>query len=498
MGRNAQASASLLALGLLIAAPVGAAAAAALPGAAPLAPVGPARLSLEQVLEQGLPASLRLQRADRAVERDGAASQLQRALLLPQLQLLGLASYTQVGTSVGVLTNLPTFGDLSLSLQQNGYAVLRNSFGNAGVVLDVNLLPLRQLAELSASRSREQASLASRRESERQSRFELVSAYRELQLRQALVPVWQSALAASRSIEADVVAIERRGLAARIDVLRARALRAADEQGLAQMLAQLAAAREQLATLLRWPAGSAPEAAEPIAPAAAWPLDLATTLERAQRERPLLQALQQQQRSLRAQARAARAALYPSFSLLAGAGYSGDQLSVPVLRQGGSIDGPIPLALPNLEQSGGAAGSFYNWGVALLLRQPLYDGGRAGSAARVAEREDRLLQADEQLARQQIRLDVTRAWSSLQAAPLAIAAAREAVAAGERSLRDAQLRYRAQVDPLTEVLLVQRDLQASRASLFGTITRQQLDRALLERETGEAGDAAGVPAPQAP
>jgi len=498
MGRYAKGSASLLALGLLIASPVGAALAAARPGAspiAPLTPVGPVRLSLEQVLEQGLPASLRLQRAERVVDRDAAASDLQRALLLPQLQLLGLASYTQVGTSVGVLTNLPTFGDLSLSLQQNGYAVLRNSFGNAGLVLDVNLLPLRQLAELSASRSREQASLASRRESERQSRFDLVSAYRELQLRQALVPVWQSALVASRSIEADVVAIERRGLAARIDVMRARALRAADEQGLAQMLAQLAAAREQLATLLRWPAGSAPEAADPIAPAAAWPLDLALTLEQAERERPLLQALQQQQRSLRAQARAARSALYPSFSLLAGAGYSGDQLSVPVLRQGGSIDGPIPLGLPNLEQSGGAAGSFYNWGVALLLRQPLYDGGRAGSAARVAEREDRLLQADEQLARQQIRLDVTRAWSALQAAPLAIGAAREAVAAGERALRDAQLRYRAQVDPLTEVLLVQRDLQASRASLFGTITRQQLDRALLERETGLAEAAGELVAP---
>jgi outer membrane protein TolC len=41
------------------------------------------------------------------------------------------------------------------------------------------------------------------------------------------------------------------------------------------------------------------------------------------------------------------------------------------------------------------------------------------------------------------------------------------------------------VDPLTEVLLVQRSLQASRASLLTVLTRQALDWALLERETGE-------------
>ncbi len=495
--------APLLALALQLLHPAAGAAQAGAPrpaAAAPAAPAAPAsagsvRLSLEQVIAQGLPASLQLQRADRAIERDAAASAVQRALLLPQLQLVGLGSYTQVGTSVGVLTNLPTLGDISLSLEQNGYAVLRNSFGNAGVVFDLNLLPLRQLAELSASRSREQASLASRRESERQSRFELVRAYRDLQLRQALVPVWRDALAASRSLEADVVAIERRGLAARIDVLRARALRAGDEQGLAQMLAQLAAAQNALAILLGMPAGPLPEAADPIAAVPPWPLDLATTLERAERRRPLLEALQEQQRALSAQARAARAALYPSVSLLAGAGYSGDQLSVPVLNQGGSLDGPVPVALPNLSQSGGASGSFYNWGVALLLRQPLYDGGRAGSAARLAEREGRLLQADEQLARQQIRLDVSRAWSALQAAPGAVAASRQAVAAGERALRDARLRYRAQVDPLTEVLLVQRDLQAARASLYGTLTGLALERALLERETGELGEPAEPAAP---
>jgi len=158
---------------------------------------------------------------------------------------------------------------------------------------------------------------------------------------------------------------------------------------------------------------------------------------------------------------------------------------VPVLQQGGRINGPIPLPLPNLEQSAGGSGTFYDWGAALLLRQPLWDGGRASASAAVAERQGDLLQADEDLSRQQIRQDVSRAWSSLQGSAAAISAAREVVQAEQRALGDARLRYQAQVDPLTEVLLVQRDLQASRASLLTVLTRQALDWALLERETGE-------------
>jgi outer membrane protein TolC len=56
--------------------------------------------------------------------------------------------------------------------------------------------------------------------------------------------------------------------------------------------------------------------------------------------------------------------------------------------------------------------------------------------------------------------------------------------AGQRALADAQLRYRAQVEPLTEVLLVQRDLQASQAALLTAQTEQAIARAVLVQETG--------------
>ena len=460
-------------------------------------------LTLEQVLSMGMTASSDLEQSRRQVSRDQALVGLAASTRLPQLALIGSGSFTQVGTSVGVLTNLPTLGDISLGLQQNGYAVLQNSFANVGLVLDVNLLPLRQGAELAASKDSLAGSRAAGQERERQTRFELVSSYRQLQLHQALVPVWQQALQASTALERDAAAIERRGLAARIDVLRARVLQAQDSQGLAQAQADLDSSRQQLASLLGLPPEQAPLASDPIAELPPWPLPLQATLERALQNRPLLNSLQAQQRAQGQQARAARLTLLPSLSLLVGGGLSGDRLAAPVLNQGGSLNSGLgSLPLPELRQSGAVSGSFYNWGAALLLRQPLYDGGRAGAAALVAERQRAVLEADEQSARRRIQEDVSRAWSALPATAAAVAAGREAVLAGERALRDARLRYRAMVEPLTEVLLVQRDLQVARASLLTALTRQALDRAILERETGltetpaaagQASDSAAAP-----
>ena len=95
-----------------------------------------------------------------------------------------------------------------------------------------------------------------------------------------------------------------------------------------------------------------------------------------------------------------------------------------------------------------------------------------------------VLEADGDLARRQIRQAVASTWENLRASTETIAAGKEAVGAAQLALRDAQLRYRAQVEALTEVLLVQRDLQVARSALLTAQVQQALDRALLERETG--------------
>jgi len=444
--------------------------------------------TLADVLERGLPAAPGLERARRDLARSEAAVDFSRSLRLPRLDLVGSASGTQVGTSIGVISNLPTVGDLSFGLNQQGYAVLQSLFAGTGVVLSANLLPIGEGWQLAAAGSARQASRQQIGESERQVRWELESSYRDLQLRQALVPVWEAALEGSTALERDVRQIHARGLAARIDVLRVAALRAGDRQGLVTAQAQRAAAQGRLATLLGLPADDLPEAADPIRSRPdPWPADLETTLRQALEGRPLLEALKLQQRASRERAQAARSALLPSLSLLAGAGINTNTIDVPVLQASGQVQGPRSLTLPSLESTGSLRGNFYDWGAMLQLRQPLYDGGRAASGAALADREAAVLEADADMARQRIRTTVVETWQQLQASPERIAAAREAVAAGERALRDARLRYQAQVEPLTEVLLVQRDLQVARAALLLAESDQAQGRALLQRETGQEG-----------
>jgi outer membrane protein TolC len=208
-------------------------------------------------------------------------------------------------------------------------------------------------------------------------------------------------------------------------------------------------------------------------------------LERALADRPLLEALRLQEQASRQRAKAARASLLPSLSLLAGAGINTNRIDLPVLETTGQVRaGPANVTLPTVDTPGHIQGNFYDWGGLLQLRQPLFDGGRARDGAALADREAAVLAADADLARRRIRTSVREAWEQVQASPARIAAAREAVAAGMRALRDAQLRYQAQVEPLTEVLLVQRELQASQAALLTAQTDQALGRALLAREIG--------------
>ncbi len=460
-----------------------------------VAPGRAAPLTLAQVLERGMPASADLERSRRELERSSAAESFSRSQRWPRLDLIGATSGTQVGTSIGVVTNLPTFGDLSFGLGQSGYAVLQSLFAGGGVVLSANLLPISEGWQVAAAVSSRGAAGRQLSENERQVRFELESTYRELQLRQALVPVWETALQASSALEKDVNKIHAKGLAARIDVLRARAMRAGDAQGLISARAQQMAVQGRMAELLRVPLGEAPLAADAIASLEnPWPLSLEATLERALKDRPLLEALQLQERASQQRARAARATLLPSLSLVAGAGINTNRIDVPVLQQTGRIQaGPANVTLPTIDTPGSLQGTFYNWGGLLQLRQPLFDGGRARDGAALAEREAAVISADADLARRRIRSTVQEAWQQLQASPVRIAAAQEAVTAGNRALADAQLRYRAQVEPLTEVLLVQRDLQASQAVLLTAQTEQAIARAVLLRETGEPPATGGAP-----
>ena len=481
---------------VLAATPLGPLQAAPLPApaGAPVAAPAPLRLSLAQALDQGLAGSLELRQAAVLLDQAEAAVAFSQSRFWPKLDLVGLATSGQVGGNFGFISNVPSIGDLNLAISSQGYGVVQNSFANGGLTLSYPLLdfarsPLRQQAK-----ALRQARGADLQEQGRRSRFAITAAYLNLQLANSLIPVWQRSLELSTALLRDARALRRHGLAARIDSLQAEALVGADRSGLAEAQAQRQIAVSSLARLLDLPADQTLEASDPLRPEPAWPLDLATSLQRSLQNRPSLQALMEQHQAALALVQVARAARLPTLGVSLGAGYSGDILNLPVLNASGSaaMQGAGSVALPGLSATGSSSGSFYDWGVVFSLRQSLFDGGATSSAIEGAKQQTRLSAIALEQARQAIVLSVQTWWAQHQAAQVQIEAGRAAVRAAELASRDAQLRYRSAIAPILEVLITQRDLQAARSGLAVAIQRWNLSRAALVADTGDlAGGVAG-------
>ena len=447
----------------------------------------PLNLSLDQAIALGMGRSLALRNSSLVLAESRAVQGLARARFMPKLDLVGLGTYAQVGTDVGFISNLPAIGDLNFDLGGNGYAVVQNTFVNVGLALTMPLIDFSRGPLQQAARAGVQAAEAEQREQQRRTRFAIQSAYLNAQLAEALIPVWESALQVSTRLLSDARAIRREGLAARIDTLQAEALVETDRQGLAEAQSQREVALSALARNLNLPPEQALSLSEPLRPLPAWPLSLAASLAQALAEdRPALEALEQQRRAQQAQVKVARAGALPQVGLLLGGGINGDWLNVPVLNTTPQVgvNGNKSPDLPTLSSSGNASGSFYDWGAVISLRQPLFDGGLTRESVALARRRAEQGEVALELARQTITQQVETFYATHQASGPQMRAAAAAAAAGSEAVRDALLRYRAGVAPITELLIAQRNLQAARSAEAAAIHRWNISRAGLELETG--------------
>ena len=456
------------------------------PAARALTP--PLVLSRQQALELGLGASLSLRSHVLKVEENQALVGLARTRFLPKLDLVALGTFAQVNTDIGFISNLPTIGDLSLNLGADGSALINNTFVNLGLILRMPLLdfgrsPLKQAAQADL-----QAARAEQEEQQRRARFEILSRYLSAQLSAAQIPVWESSLALSRQLLRDVNAIRREGLAPRIDTYQAEALLQADLQGLAEAQAQHEIALSGLARVLNLAAESRVEPADPLQTDPAWGHSLGDSLSKAVEQRPALESLSKLQQAQQANVQLARAGRLPSVGLLVGGGISGNWLNVPNLSTTPSVSSSsgsgAGVTLPTVKTSGSASGSFVDWGAAISVRQPIFDGGLSRESIALAQRRAAQAEIALQQAQQAIIQNVETWFATHRAAAAQTAAARAAIVAGERSVQDALLRYRAGLSSLTELLVAQRNLQVARSAEALAIYRWNLSRAGLELETG--------------
>jgi outer membrane protein TolC len=456
------------------------------PGQGALAATPPLVLSRAQALELGLGGSLSLRAQELTVEENQALVGLARSRFRPKLDLVALGTFAQVKTDVGFISNLPTIGDLNLNLGADSSALINNTFVNLGLILTMPLVdfgrgPLQQAAQADL-----QAARAAQAEQQRRSRFDILSRYLAAQLSAAQIPVWESSLSVSRRVLSDVNAIRRVGLAPRIDTFQAEALLQTDLQGLAEAQAQHDIALSALARVLNLPAETRVEAGDPLQPDPAWSPSLSDSISQALEQRPALESLIQLQQAQRARVQLARAGRLPSLGLLVGGGVSGNWLDIPNQSATPNISASngANVTLPTFSTSGSASGSFTDWGAAITVRQPLYDGGLTRESIALAQRRAAQTEITVQQAQQAIIQSVETWFATHRAAASQTRAARAAITAGERSVQDALLRYRAGLSPLTELLIAQRNLQVARSAEASAIYRWNLSRAGLELETG--------------
>jgi len=456
------------------------------PGQGALAATPPLVLSRAQALELGLGGSLSLRAQELTVEENQALVGLARSRFRPKLDLVALGTFAQVKTDVGFISNLPTVGDLNLNLGADSSALINNTFVNLGLILTMPLVdfgrgPLQQAAQADL-----QAARAAQAEQQRRSRFDILSRYLAAQLSAAQIPVWESSLSVSRRVLSDVNAIRRVGLAPRIDTFQAEALLQSDLQGLAEAQAQHDIALSALARVLNLPAETRVEAGDPLQPDPAWSPSLSDSINQALEQRPALESLIQLQQAQRARVQLARAGRLPSVGLLVGGGVSGNWLDIPNQSATPNISASngANVTLPTFSTSGSASGSFTDWGAAITVRQPLYDGGLTRESIALAQRRAAQTEITVQQAQQAIIQSVETWFATHRAAASQTRAARAAITAGERSVQDALLRYRAGLSPLTELLIAQRNLQVARSAEASAIYRWNLSRAGLELETG--------------
>ncbi len=348
---------------------------------------------------------------------------------------------------------------------------------DGGLQLNYALLDFARTPSVKAAR----ASLEQQRNSYanqlRSLQLQVSEAYYKLQQDEQLVRVYDANLRNDLMILRDSLDLKQAGLVPRLDVLRRRAIQAADEETLIQAMADRAVARRQLAVLLNLPANVTPSPSDPIVVQPRWPLDLEASLLAAYRGNPELEAILATRTALAQQSQATAAGLLPKLSLFASGGGSSSQTSLTNFDiGGGGCCGSTALPL--------STSSGWDWSVGLTLTWLLFDAGTtAGQARALAKRE---AAAAQQVAatRNDIRLRIEQAFFNHEASLAKLSSARRGVAAALEAFRDVRLRYLTGLDSElnlsnTQDRLINSQVQRLNATVNVNITYAKLLKELL-------------------
>ena len=346
-----------------------------------------------------------------------------------------------------------------------------------GLQLNYALLDFARTPTMRAARAALERQRNSYANQLRSLQLQVSEAYYKLQQDEQLVRVYDANLRNDLVILQDTLDLKQAGLVPRLDVLRRRAIQAADEETLIQALADRAVARRQLAVLLNLPASVTPTPSDPIVVQPRWPLDLEASLLAAYRGNPELEAILATRTALAQQSQATAAGLLPKLSLFANGGGSSSQTSLSNFDLGGGGccgSTALPLSTTN----------GWDWSVGLTFTWLLFDAGSTAGQARVLTKQAAATAQQYAATRNDIRLRIEQAFFNHEASLAKLSSARRGVAAALEAFRDVRLRFLTGLDSElnlsnTQDRLLNSQVQRLNATVNVNITYAKLLKELL-------------------
>jgi OMF family outer membrane factor len=459
----------------------------ALPTAQQLQTGSMAGLSLEQALAIAFSNSPTLQAQREQVAASLAGLQAALGTYWPTISAYaggGYARSRSITTSLAPNDTLgfgPNFAppDGPFYVPQGGSVKITSGTGSfeGGVQLNYALLDFARTPIVKAARAALEQQRNLYANQLRNLQLQVSEAYYQLQQSEQLVRIYDANVRNDLVILQESLDLKRAGLVPRLDVLRRRAIAAADEETLIQALADRAVARRQLAVLLNLPPEVTASASDPIVVQPRWPLDLEASLLAAYRGNPELEARLAARSELASQSQATASSLLPRLSLFANAGGNSNQTSLGNFETtGGGCCGATALPL--------SSGNGWDWSVGLTFTWLLFDAGTTAGQARALAKREAALTQQYAASRNDIRLRLERAFFNHEASLAKLSSARRGVAAALEAFRDVRLRYQSglssEVDlSITQERLISSLVQRLNATVNVNITYAQLLRELL-------------------
>lgn len=287
--------------------------------------------------------------------------------------------------------------------------------------------------------------------------YQAVTAYYGTLLAQRQVQVAEAGLETARAIEASSRARVESGMVVESDLLSAQVATAARKQELIGAQNALSLARTQLALAVGVSSGTLFEPQEALADRTFSPPPVAELEELALEKRPDLKRVNSELRGQEKNISAAKGAFAPRLNVFGS----------------WETDSPTP---------GWNGGN--NWIAGAELQFDLFDGDskRANLAMQRARQEKATAMRDS--FRDQIRLQVRKAYYDYDAAQQQVGVARTAIAQAEESLRINQNRYDGGLTTVSDLLRVQEAAQRAKSDYWQAVYRVQTSYAGMELAAG--------------